>query len=195
MSELALLSLLAGSSGLQSVAVGLWLRSQQLQEQALSQDEEEQLTLHDSNEIMAPTDDQPVSKEPKNTDPRLVGWEFKILRSAQDSFCDSSALKKVLEEESIAGWILLEKLDDRRLRFKRPIAMREVIRGELMPIDPYRTNYGERSPWPKIAIATVSVLVLLLPSYLGFVLIQQLFTKPTEPTIPSPQSRRQEPDK
>ncbi len=190
MSELALLSLLAGSSGLQSVAVGLWLRSQQLQDQALLQDEEEQLTPYDSKEIIAPMDEKAISKERRNSDPRLVGWEFKILRSAQDSFRDPSALKKVLEEEAIAGWILLEKLDDRRLRFKRPIAMREVIRGELLPIDPYRTTYGQNSPWTKITIAIIGVLVLLLPSYLGFILIQQLLTKPSEPTITQPQSPR-----
>jgi len=192
MSELALLSLLAGSSGLQSVAVGLWLRSQQLQEQALLQDEEEQLTPYDSKETIDPMDDKAISKERRNSDPRLVGWEFKILRSAQDSFRDPSALKQVLEEEAIAGWILLEKLDDRRLRFKRPIAMREVLRGELMPIDPYRTTYGQNSPWTKVAIATIGVLVLVLPSYLGFILIQQILTKPLDPTItqPLPQSRR-----
>jgi hypothetical protein len=192
MSELALLSLLAGSSGLQSVAVGLWLRSQQLQEQALLQDEEEQLTPYDSKETIDPMDDKAISKERRNSDPRLVGWEFKILRSAQDSFRDPSALKQVLEEEAIAGWILLEKLDDRRLRFKRPIAMREVLRGELMPIDPYRTTYGQNSPWTKVAIATIGVLVLVLPSYLGFILIQQILTKPLDPTNtqPLPQSRR-----
>ena len=190
MSELALLSFLTGSSGLQSVAVGLWLRSQQLQEQALLQDEEEQLTPYDSKEIIASMDEKAISKERRNSDPRLVGWEFKILRSAQDSFRDPLALKQVLEEEAIAGWILLEKLDDRRLRFKRPIAMREVLRGELMPIDPYRTTYGQNSPWTKVTIATIGLLVLLLPSYLGFILIQQLLTKPAEPPIPQPQSRR-----
>lgn len=191
MSELALLSLLTGSLGLQSVVAGLWLRSQQLQDQALLQDEEEQLTPYDSKETIDPMDEKAISKERKSSDPRLVGWEFKILRSAQDSFRDPSALKQVLEEESMAGWILLEKLDDRRLRFKRPIAMREVIRGELLPIDPYRTTYGQNSPWTKkIAIATIAVLVLLLPSYLGFILIQQILTKPLEPTVTQPQSRK-----
>ena len=192
MSELALLSLLTGSLGLQSVAVGLWLRSQQLQNQALLQDEEEQLTPYDSKETIDPMDEKATSKERRNSDPRLVGWEFKILRSAQDSFRDPSALKQVLEEESMAGWILLEKLDDRRLRFKRPIAMREVIRGDLLPIDPYRTTYGQNSPWTKVSIAIVGILVLLLPSYLGFILMQQLLTKPSEPTItqPLPESPR-----
>ncbi len=190
MSELALLSLLAGSSGLQSVAVGLWLRSQQFQSKALLQDEEEQLTPYDSKETIDPMDEKTTNKERRNSDPRLVGWEFKILRSAQDSFRDPSALKQVLEEESMAGWILLEKLDDRRLRFKRPIAMREVIRGELLPIDPYRTTYGQNSsPWTKVTIATLGVLVLLLPSYLGFILMQQLLTKPSQPTI-TPTSTR-----
>ena len=192
MSELTLLSLLTGSSGLQGIAAGLWIRSQQLRTKALIQDEEEQLTPYDSKETIDPMDEKATSKDRKSSDPRLVGWEFKILRSAQDSFREPQALKQVLEEEAIAGWILLEKLDDRRLRFKRPIAMREVIRGELLPIDPYRTTYGQNSPWTKVAIAAIGILVLVLPSYLGFLLIQQVLTKPADPTTsqPLPQLRR-----
>ena len=68
--------------------------------------------------------------------------------------------------------------------------MREVLRGELLPIDPYRTTYSQNSPWTKVTIATVALLVLLLPSYLGFILTQQLLTKPAEPPIPQPQSRK-----
>jgi hypothetical protein len=181
MGELALLSLLAGSSGIQSIAAGLWLRSEQRQNYALLEDEEEQLTPYDSKETIDPMDEKVVPKDRKSSsDPRLVGWEFKILRSPQDLFRDSAIFKRVLEEEAIAGWILLEKLDDRRLRFKRPIAMREVLRADLLPIDPYRTTYGQSSPWKRLAIIATSLAVLLLPSYLGFMLIHQLINKPAE---------------
>lgn len=193
MGELALFSFLTGSLGLQAIAAGLWLRGVQMQETALLQEEEEQLTPYDSKETIDPMDEKVQPKSRKgNSDPRLVGWEFKILRSPQDSFRDPVQLKQVLEEEAIAGWILLEKLDDRRLRFKRPIAMREVLRSDLLPIDPYRTTYGHSSPWKRWAIVMVTFIVILLPSYFGFMLIQQLLNKPADvvptapPTAPRP---------
>jgi hypothetical protein len=186
MGELALLSLLTGSLGLQSIVLGLWLRSGQRWDNAVLEDEEEQLTPYDSKETIDPMDDKVVPKDRKaSNDPRLVGWEFKILRSTQDSFRDPLIFKQVLEEEAIAGWILLEKLDDRRLRFKRPIAMREVLRSDLLPIDPYRTTYDQASPWKKIAIVAASLILILIPSYLGFMLIHQLINKPVEAPQPT----------
>jgi hypothetical protein len=192
MGELALLSLLTGSIGLQSIVAGLWLRSAH-QTHARLQDEEEQLTPYDSKETIDSMDEKIVPKDRKaNSDPRLVGWEFKILRSSQESFRDPQVFKQVLEEESLAGWILLEKLDDRRLRFKRPIAMREVLKADLLPIDPYRTTYGKNSPWTRLAIIAITTIVLILPSYLGFMLIQQLVNKPADrlptqsSTLPKP---------
>jgi hypothetical protein len=190
MGELALLSLLTGSLGLQSIVLGLWLRSGQRWDNAVLEDEEEQLTPYDSKETIDPMDDKVVPKDRKgNNDPRLVGWEFKILRSTQESFRDPLVFKQVLEEEAIAGWILLEKLDDRRLRFKRPIAMREVLRADLLPFDPYRTTYDQASPWKRFAIVAVSLTLLLLPSYFGFMLIHQLINKPAEAPQPTPTLR------
>ncbi len=191
MGELALFSLLTGSLGLQSIAIGLWLRSGQRWNTAVLEDEEEQLTPYDSKETIDPMDEKVVPKDRKgNSDPRLVGWEFKILRSSQDHFRDPMIFKQVLEEEAIAGWILLEKLDDRRLRFKRPIAMREVLRADLLPLDPYRTTYDQASPWKRIAIVAASLTLILVPSYIGFTLIYQLINKPTEaPTQTAPAPR------
>jgi hypothetical protein len=48
------------------------------------------------------------------------GWEFKILRSNMNAFRKPENLKKYLEEEGRAGWVLVEKFDDNRLRLKRP---------------------------------------------------------------------------
>jgi len=36
-------------------------------------------------------------------------------------FRDPVVLRQLCEEEAEAGWILLEKLDDHRVRFKRPM--------------------------------------------------------------------------
>lgn len=67
------------------------------------------------------------------------GWEFKILRSGlalkQERF------KEICEEEAKNGWQLVEKFDQTRIRFKRPISARE--NDQYAEIDPYRTNYSK----------------------------------------------------
>jgi len=69
-------------------------------------------------------------------------WEFKIMRSATGAFRKPEILQQVLAEESLAGWELLEKLDDNRLRLKRARDARK--RDDRLPpgVDPYRTQYG-----------------------------------------------------
>ncbi len=76
-----------------------------------------------------------------NYQPRdLDGWEFKILRATSARFRDASRLRAVLDEEAQAGWELVEKFDDRRIRLKRRVEWREKDGGA--PVDPYRTWVG-----------------------------------------------------
>lgn len=67
-------------------------------------------------------------------------WEFKILRSALGTFRNPNHLQRALEEESLAGWTLLEKFDDQRIRLKRPVSARK--HDSQLSIDPYRTYFG-----------------------------------------------------
>jgi hypothetical protein len=189
MSAVTLLSLLVGSLGLQAVMGGGWLRWQQSKVQQVCEEEEETLTPYESNDTVTTSTQKNGSKRPPK-DPRLVGWEFKIVRSHRDIFRDSAVLQRLCEEESHAGWILLEKLDDRRIRFKRPIALREIIKSDMMAIDPYRSYYGaSRNPefW---VMAIVSLVLLTLPAYLGFMLVSTTLNKPVNsiqkglPTLP-----------
>ncbi|MBU1660298.1 MAG: hypothetical protein KKD28_02355, partial [Chloroflexi bacterium] len=46
-------------------------------------------------------------------------WEFKILRSASGAFRKPELLETLLEEEALAGWEMVEKFDNSRIRFKR----------------------------------------------------------------------------
>ncbi len=70
----------------------------------------------------------------------LDSWEFKIVRSNTSKFKDYKVVQKVCEEEAKAGWEMLEKFDDQRIRFKRPIEKRK--NDQYLDIDPYRTNIG-----------------------------------------------------
>jgi hypothetical protein len=68
------------------------------------------------------------------------GWEFKILRSATGAFRNPERLRQALEEESRAGWVLVEKFDNQRVRLKRPASARAGDAG--LGFDPYRTRFG-----------------------------------------------------
>ncbi|MCI0588042.1 MAG: hypothetical protein L0323_14515 [Planctomycetes bacterium] len=68
------------------------------------------------------------------------GWEFKILRSVTGTFRNPSRLREYLDEEAKAGWTLVEKFDNGRIRLKRPASARSSDAG--LPFDPYRTTVG-----------------------------------------------------
>jgi hypothetical protein len=51
----------------------------------------------------------------------------------------------VLQEEAIAGWNLLEKFDNRRIRLKRLVTARANDVQLPAGYDPYRTRYGMNS--------------------------------------------------
>jgi len=90
----------------------------------------------------------------KYTDADLEGeWEFKILRSNIAAFRKPDVFQKACEEEALAGWVLVEKFDDQRLRFKRPISARE--KDSSLDFDPYRTQYGTAANTRLVAGCTV----------------------------------------
>lgn len=97
----------------------------------------------------------------------LDGWEFKIIRSAFGRFSSAEAVRTVSEEEAKAGWELLEKFDNSRLRFKRRIERR--AQDQHLDIDPYRTviGIGELGIVLTIVGAIIAVIgvVLLLQSH------------------------------
>ncbi|MCU0612125.1 MAG: hypothetical protein MUE60_10095 [Candidatus Eisenbacteria bacterium] len=75
------------------------------------------------------------------TDSEVEGsWEFKILRSNTGAFGKAVVLRRVCDEEARAGWTLIEKFDNERLRFKRPTSARAG--DSELPFDPYRSYWG-----------------------------------------------------
>ena len=70
----------------------------------------------------------------------LDGWEFKIMRSALGRFKSYHNLQQICQEEARAGWEMVEKFDDYRVRFKRRTDRRSGDRG--LTTDPYRTSVG-----------------------------------------------------
>jgi hypothetical protein len=82
--------------------------------------------------------------------------EFKILRSATGAFKDPAVMQRYLEEEAQAGWTLVEKFDNSRMRLKRPAAARQ--QDAQCTFDPYRTRVG---------ISEVGLGLLIAGSILG----------------------------
>ncbi len=74
-------------------------------------------------------------------------WEFKIVRANTHAFRNPAKLQRLQDEEARAGWVMLEKLDDARVRFKRPRSAR--ANDALLPpgVDPYRSYWGLSPLW------------------------------------------------
>ena len=70
----------------------------------------------------------------------LAGWEFKIVRANSRKFKTHQAVQQLCAEEARAGWEMVEKFDDQRIRFKRPVDKRSG--DQYLDIDPYRTQVG-----------------------------------------------------
>ncbi len=88
-------------------------------------------------------------------------WEFKIVRAATGAFRKPEEFAKLLEQEAKFGWMLLEKLDDGRVRFKRHIKERVRDRSTEPGEDPYRSIYG-RSPGKQAGLIFLGSLLLVV---------------------------------
>jgi hypothetical protein len=84
-------------------------------------------------------------------------WEFKIVRANTGVFRNPAELEKLVKEEALAGWILLEKFDNSRVRFKRSVSARSNDSRLPQGFDPYRTQYG-MSPWLFAVILTGAIV-------------------------------------
>lgn len=147
--------------------------------------EEEILTPYQAYDSSGTIAHDAYSSEPVETikDPRLVGWEFKIVRAKHDLFRDPDEFQALCVEEAEAGWILLEKLDDRRVRFKRPIALREIIKPEFLAFDPYRCSYGATRLSAITIISAIAVAIaIVVPAYLGYTLVAQALASSATPS-------------
>ena len=91
-------------------------------------------------------------------------WEFKIVRSGTSAFRKPEEFAKLLEDEGRFGWVLLEKLDDARVRLKRRVGSRGKAPLGGQEADPYRSVYG-MSPNRQaamIAFVVMGVMVLMV---------------------------------
>jgi hypothetical protein len=142
--------------GIQSVIIDRLMRANQGNKRR-EEVEEENLTRYETN---ASSDQH-------------KGWEFKILRTNSGGFRRRKVLNKVCAEEAQAGWILLEKLDDHRLRFRRLISNRD--RDQECKIDPYRSHYGISEMVETWTTIIVLMIIMSGAAILGFIAMNRFF--------------------
>ena len=94
-----------------------------------------------------------------NKDELDNNWEFKIVRSDSRSFRKPEILQMLIEEEAMSGWEMLEKLDDNRVRFKRPKSARNTDFSLPPGIDPYRSRYGRSTKSTEVFIAIILIIL------------------------------------
>ncbi len=178
-----------GSLGLETALVGLLVSREQLAAGQKCDEEEEVLTRYESQEdnFSAP-ENAPSNGTPKSdtNSVDLTVWEYKIVRASNDLFRNPAIFHKLCREEAEVGWILLEKLDDRRVRFKRPIALRDAPMPNLPMFDPYRTHYGPLSNAMTWAAAIVFLSAIVLPAILGYALVSTTLTRSRSNWPPTP---------
>ena len=183
MLEIVLGSVFVGSLGLQALITGSWIYRQQAAiARRHQQEEEELLTDYDSRDDLISIAQPHVNGSAKSafSESRPRGWEFKIVRANRDLFRDPAVFRQLCAEEAQAGWILLEKLDDRRVRFKRSTLLRDTIAPESLAIDPYRCHYGSTWTAGRWLAAIAFIASMILPAYLGYAFMSALLTKSQE---------------
>jgi hypothetical protein len=98
-------------------------------------------------------------------------WEFKIVRAINPAFRSPDKFRQLLEEEARAGWIMLEKFDDNRVRFKRPRSARTQDASLPAGIDPYRTHYGISAYRYTALMILVGIALVLVIAGLAMALV------------------------
>ncbi len=111
-------------------------------------------------------------------------WEFKIVRASVRTFHKPEVFQRLLQEEAMASWEMVEKLDDQRVRFKRQRNARR--RDDRLPpgVDPYRTQYGGNVQNAAAIIAGVIAFLLGTGIFLA-VFFQKAATDPSISAPPS----------
>ncbi|MEG4104978.1 hypothetical protein [Microcoleus sp. S13_C5] len=189
MVEILIWSLMIGSLGLEAALVGLLVSHEQLDAGQKCDEEEEVLTRYESQEDNFNAPENARSNGTPNSEPHSVDltvWEYKIVRASNDLFRNPAIFHKLCREEAEVGWILLEKLDDRRVRFKRPIALRDAPKPNLPTFDPYRTHYGPISNAMTWAATIVFLSAIVLPAVLGYALVSTTLTRSRSNWPPTP---------
>ncbi len=88
--------------------------------------------------------------------------EYKVIQSQTPLFADTAKMHEILAQEARAGWQLLEKEDNYRIKVQRDIAHRE--KDKELDFDAYRTSVGVPSivTYGVTALVTIGIVSVIL---------------------------------
>jgi len=95
-----------------------------------------------------------------------MSQEYKTVQAQTPLFADTKKMQEILLEEAEAGWDLLEKEDNYRIKLQRGIDNRS--RDENSLIDPYRTTVGVSSALTYGMTALATILIVSVILYFAF---------------------------
>jgi hypothetical protein len=96
-------------------------------------------------------------------------YEYKLLRSHAFAFRRPERRQAILDEEMLAGWEMIAKLDDSRMVMRRPRSAREA--DSMLPpdVDPFRTEVDTNMPLVMGIVLALSLVVgLLVAALIGY---------------------------
>ena len=89
--------------------------------------------------------------------------EYKVIQAQTPLFSDSKKMHEVLDQEAKAGWRLLEKEDNYKIRLQRDVSNRE--NDENLDFDAYRSTVGVSSMVTYGATAAVTIAIVSVILY------------------------------
>ncbi|MDP2139922.1 MAG: hypothetical protein Q8L20_03840 [Gammaproteobacteria bacterium] len=91
--------------------------------------------------------------------------EYKVVQSTTPLFATSKKIEEIMAEESKAGWQLVEKFDNYKMRLQRDISHR--ANDKNLGFDAYRSQVGVNN----IIVYGITTLLTLAVVYAIFVLV------------------------
>lgn len=89
--------------------------------------------------------------------------EYKTIQSQTPIFANTDKMHKVLEEEARAGWRLLSKEDNHKIKLQRDISNRENDKN--LDFDAYRTSIGVSSVVTYVGTSIITLAIVLAILY------------------------------
>ena len=95
-----------------------------------------------------------------------MSQEYKTIKAQTPLFADGKKMQEVLAVEAKAGWDLLEKEDNYRIKLHRDISHRS--NDANLDIDPYKTSVGVSSAltYSLTALFTIVIVSVILSAAL-----------------------------
>ncbi len=88
--------------------------------------------------------------------------EYKVIQAQTPLFSDTAKMHEILDQEARAGWQLLEKEDNYRIKLQRNISHRDNDKN--LDFDAYRSNVGVSSvvTYGVTAVVTIAIVSIIL---------------------------------